>query len=111
MVFGTAINTATVGASQADAGVASAMVNTSQQIGGSVGTALLNTIAASATTAFIATHGVTRANVLLASVHGDVTAFKVVVGVLLGAAVVCGIVFPGGRPARAENREMAAVAA
>jgi EmrB/QacA subfamily drug resistance transporter len=110
-VFGTAINTATVGASQADAGVASAMVNTSQQIGGAVGTALLNTIAASATTTFLAIHGVTRANVLLASVHGDVTAFKVVVGVLLGAAVVCGIVFPGGRPAPAENRELAAVAA
>ncbi len=36
-----------------DAGVASAVLNTSQQIGGSIGVAFLNTIAASATTAFI----------------------------------------------------------
>jgi EmrB/QacA subfamily drug resistance transporter len=36
-----------------DAGVASAVLNTSQQIGGSIGIAFLNTIAASATTAFI----------------------------------------------------------
>ncbi|MDT0309331.1 MFS transporter [Streptomyces sp. DSM 44917] len=36
-----------------DAGVASAMVNVSQQVGGAIGTALLNTIAASATTAYI----------------------------------------------------------
>jgi MFS family permease len=37
-----------------DAGVASAVLNTSQQIGGSIGVAFLNTIAASATTAFVA---------------------------------------------------------
>ena len=36
-----------------DAGVASAVLNTSQQIGGSIGVAFLNTVAASATTAYI----------------------------------------------------------
>ncbi len=36
-----------------DAGVASAVLNTSQQIGGSIGIAFLNTVAASATTAYI----------------------------------------------------------
>jgi hypothetical protein len=39
---------ATAGVAPHDAGVASAMVNTMQQIGGSIGTALLNTLAASA---------------------------------------------------------------
>jgi EmrB/QacA subfamily drug resistance transporter len=39
-----------------DAGVASAVLNTSQQIGGSIGVAFLNTIAASATTAYIVTN-------------------------------------------------------
>lgn len=108
MVFGSAINTATANASQADAGVASAMVNTGQQIGGSVGTALLNTIAASATTTYLATHQPTREHMLQAAVHGDVTAFAVVVGIFLGAAVVCGIVYPGGRPAaRAGAPELA----
>lgn len=107
MVFGTAINTATAQASQEDAGVASAMVNTGQQIGGSVGTALLNTIAASATTTYMATRTPTHDHMLQASVHGDVTAFAVVVGIFLGAAVVCGIVYPGGRPARVGGAELA----
>ena len=40
--------TATLGVPARDSGVASAMVNTSQQIGGSIGTALLSTLAASA---------------------------------------------------------------
>src|SRR5580704_5363276 len=47
LVFGCALNTATYGTGAADAGVASALVNTNQQVGGSIGTALLNTIAAS----------------------------------------------------------------
>ena len=40
-----------------DAGVASALVNTTQQIGGSLGTALLNTLAATATASYIVAHG------------------------------------------------------
>jgi hypothetical protein len=48
LVFGCALNTATAGTRREDAGVASAMVNTTQQVGGSIGTALLNAIAASA---------------------------------------------------------------
>jgi EmrB/QacA subfamily drug resistance transporter len=101
-VFGTALNMATTGASQDDAGVASAMVSTGQQLGGSIGTALLNTIAISATTTFLRTHTPpTRLHELQASVHGDVTAFTVVVGIFIFAAVVTGIVFPSGRPAAA----------
>jgi hypothetical protein len=45
--------TALFGAGNHDAGVASAVLNTSQQIGGSIGVAFLNTIAASATTAYV----------------------------------------------------------
>src|SRR5580658_1935972 len=56
VVFGCAMNTATYGADRADAGVASAMVNTNQQVGGSIGTALLNTIAASALTSYALAH-------------------------------------------------------
>jgi len=50
------MQTATLGVDRQFAGVASAMVNTSQQIGGSIGTALLNTIAATAATDYIADH-------------------------------------------------------
>lgn len=42
-----------------DAGVASAVLNTSQQIGGSIGIAFLNTIATSATAAFVAANAAT----------------------------------------------------
>ena len=54
--FMPAMSLATHGVEPRDAGVASAMVNTSQQVGGAIGTALLNTIAACATTAYIADH-------------------------------------------------------
>ncbi|RFA12450.1 MFS transporter [Subtercola boreus] len=50
------IQTATLGVDRRFAGVASAMVNTSQQVGGSIGTALLNTLAASAATGYVASH-------------------------------------------------------
>ena len=62
-IFMSTTNVALVGISAADAGVASAMVNTAQQIGGSLGTALLSTIAASSTVTFFAdrTQGVAPA--------------------------------------------------
>ena len=48
------MQTATLGVDRQFAGVASAMVNTSQQVGGSIGTALLNTLAATAAAGYIA---------------------------------------------------------
>ncbi|MEP6560684.1 MAG: MFS transporter, partial [Nakamurella sp.] len=51
-IFMSTTNLALVGVDHDDAGVASAVVNTTQQIGGSIGTALLNTIAATTTAAF-----------------------------------------------------------
>lgn len=53
-IFMSTTNLALVGVSNDDAGVASAVVNTVQQVGGSVGTALLNTIAATATATYLA---------------------------------------------------------
>ncbi|MFE1955987.1 MULTISPECIES: MFS transporter [Streptomyces] len=54
LVFATAMNLATAGVAAHDAGVASAMVNTSQQVGGSIGTALLNSLATSAAANYMA---------------------------------------------------------
>jgi EmrB/QacA subfamily drug resistance transporter len=51
-VFIPAASTSLVGVASHDAGVASAVLNTSQQIGGSLGTALLNTLFAGAVTAY-----------------------------------------------------------
>ena len=58
-VFAPAFSTATLGVKSSDAGIASAMVNTSQQVGGSVGTALLSTIFASAAASFASAHAKT----------------------------------------------------
>jgi hypothetical protein len=77
LVFACAINTATYGAAREDAGVASAMVNTNQQVGGSIGTALLNTIAASAFSSYLVTHGPSPAAQAGAAVHSYIVAFWV----------------------------------
>lgn len=55
-VFIPAASTSLIGVGHHDAGVASAVLNTSQQIGGSLGTALLNTVFAAAVTSYLADH-------------------------------------------------------
>ena len=55
-IFAPAFSTATLGVEGSEAGIASAMVNTSQQVGGSVGTSLLSTIFASAAASYAASH-------------------------------------------------------
>ncbi len=79
-------STALTGVAPHDAGVASATVNTTQQIGGSLGTALLNTIAASATTAFVLANGVQ--SVAQAQVVGYTSAFKWAAVIMLVALIV-----------------------
>ncbi|WP_375431867.1 DHA2 family efflux MFS transporter permease subunit [uncultured Friedmanniella sp.] len=70
------MQTATLGVERQFAGVASAMVNTSQQVGGSIGTALLNTLAASATMTYLAEHRPTTPAVAAeAAVHSYAVAY------------------------------------
>src|SRR6516164_1492973 len=96
VVFGCALNTATYGTGAADAGVASALVNTNQQVGGSIGTALLNTLAASALTSYVLTHGHSPLVLAQAAVHSYVVGFWVSAAILAGSAVVCALVLPSG---------------
>jgi len=70
-----------------DAGVASAVLNTSQQIGGSVGVAFLNTIAASATAAYIIANQL-QAPTPDALVAGFHRGFIWAAGILLFAGVI-----------------------
>jgi EmrB/QacA subfamily drug resistance transporter len=79
-------STALVGVKEHDAGVASALVNTMQQVGGSLGTALLNTIAATAAATYIAAHG--PASVSAGTVHGYTVGFKWGMAALILAAVL-----------------------
>ncbi|MCM3263630.1 MULTISPECIES: MFS transporter [Streptomyces] len=103
LTFMPVFSTATHGIRPQDAGVASAMVNTSQQVGGSLGTALLNTIAASATTTYVGSHLTDpsrRTQVLREGiVHGYTQAIWWGVAAMLLAAVVSGVLIVA-RPAR-----------
>jgi EmrB/QacA subfamily drug resistance transporter len=74
-VFAPAFSTATLGVDRHEAGIASAMVNTSQQVGGSVGTALLSTLFASAAASYASSHAHVRGISSIALVHGYTTAF------------------------------------
>ncbi|MFD7508318.1 MFS transporter [Streptomyces sp. NPDC059853] len=101
-----AMQLATGGVQPADAGIASAMVNTSQQVGGAVGTALLNTIAASATTSYIAARTQLgmgdQAQGLLAlegQVHGFTRGIWWAFGILLLSAAIAGVLINGKGPA------------
>jgi EmrB/QacA subfamily drug resistance transporter len=97
LIFAPAINTATDGSPPQDAGVASAMVNTMQQVSGSVGTALLSTIVGTVTTRYVSAHiaattsPARRAAVTVAGqVHGYHTIFVISALIFLGGAVLCG---------------------
>jgi EmrB/QacA subfamily drug resistance transporter len=82
-----------------DSGVASGMVNTSQQIGGSIGTALLSTLAASAATDFVTERGPAPEVLRQAAVQGYTTAFWWAAGIFAIGALVCGsLLRSGARP-------------
>ena len=74
-IFAAAFGTATLGVGRHEAGVASAMVNTSQQVGGSIGTALLSTLFASAVTSYAVGHAGSPHLHADALIHGYTTAF------------------------------------
>jgi EmrB/QacA subfamily drug resistance transporter len=91
LVFAPAMNTATAAVDPGDAGVASATVNTAQQVGGSLGTALLNTVATTATTSFLAGKAASPAIAADAAVHGYTTAFWWAAAIFAAGAVICGL--------------------
>jgi EmrB/QacA subfamily drug resistance transporter len=107
LVFAPAINTATLGVDRADAGVASATVNTAQQVGGSLGTALLNTVATTATTTFLAGKAASPGVVANATVHGYTTAFWWAAAIFAVGAVICGALLRPGRPSLDPAAELA----
>jgi sugar phosphate permease len=98
LVVAPSFATATLGVPARDSGVASAMVNTSQQVGGSIGTALLSTLAVSAATEFVTDRGPAPEVLRQAAVEGYVTAFWWAAGIFVVGALVCGALLrPGTR--------------
>jgi EmrB/QacA subfamily drug resistance transporter len=103
------MNTGTFGVAPQDAGVASATLNTGQQVGGSIGTSLLNTIFAGAVARYLTSH-LSPANVVhghpaaalteMALIHGYTTGFWVAAAIFGAGAVICGTLLRSG-PLRA----------
>ncbi len=92
LVLSSSMNTGTLGVAPADAGVASATVNASQQVGGSIGTALLSTLAASAVSGYLAPGRPGAALLAHATVHGYTTAFAWAAGIFaVGAILAAGL--------------------
>jgi EmrB/QacA subfamily drug resistance transporter len=100
-IFAPAFSTATLGVNNSDAGIASAMVNTSQQVGGSVGTALLSTIFASSAAGFVADHAHTASLATAATIHGYTTAFAWAAALFAVGLLVATVVLPRDGAARA----------
>ncbi|MFJ2651702.1 MFS transporter [Streptomyces sp. NPDC087420] len=110
LTFLPVISTATSGVAQRDSGVTSATVNTAQQVGGSIGTSLLNTIAATSTTTYLTAHlaaaarkgGLTPAErshiVDTGTVHGFTVAIAWAAIILLAAAIIGAVLINAKSP-------------
>ena len=92
----TAFSTGTLGLAPQDAGVGSATLNTAQQVGGSIGTSLLNTLAAGAFTSYLVGRALTPANLRAALVHSYTTAFLWSSLFFVAGAAVAGLVLRRG---------------
>jgi EmrB/QacA subfamily drug resistance transporter len=108
LIFSPAVASATAGVSDVDAGAASALVNTTSQIGGSVGAALLNTIAVSATSK--ALHAVSPTPTIyqsaVATLHGYAVAFWWAAGFFGVGAVIAFGLLESGVPELDPQREL-----
>ncbi|HEY0542449.1 MAG TPA: hypothetical protein VGD53_29090 [Actinoallomurus sp.] len=107
LIFAQTINTATAGLAREDSGVASALVNTMQQVGGSIGTSALSTIALSATTTYLIGHPTSPLAAAIAATHGYTIAFGVSAG-LLGLGFILAIVLLPSRRRLADLRDAGA---
>ena len=104
-------STSLIGVTPADAGVASALVNTTQQTGSSMGAALINTIATGATASYLAVHGKSAAAEVAGSIHGYTTAFAFSAIVLAVAAVSAFALIRAPKAAADEDLELVPVPA
>ncbi|WP_018685294.1 MFS transporter [Actinokineospora enzanensis] len=91
-----AMTSGTSGVHAGDAGVASALVNTAQQVGGSIGTAVLSTIAANAATTYLAGKTPSPDIIAAATIHSYTTTFAWVAAFFAAGAVISGLLLRSG---------------
>jgi EmrB/QacA subfamily drug resistance transporter len=101
LVYAPSFNMATTGVAESDVGVASATIHVAQQIGGSIGTALLNSVATSVATTYVLahmSHGPLAAVQSQAAIHSYTIAFWICAASFALAAVTVAVILR--RPAR-----------
>jgi len=86
MLFPPSFQLAIRGVTHRDAGITSAVVNVATQVGSSVGTAVLNSLAVGATAAYLVSHPSTAPTHGAALVHGYATAIAWAAGLLAAMA-------------------------
>jgi EmrB/QacA subfamily drug resistance transporter len=119
LIFAPAINTATFGVAREDSGVASALVNTMQQVGGSIGTSALSTFALTATASYLAAHHASPLAPAIAATHGYTVAFTISAALFGAGFILAVLLLPSKRrldqlrsaPARAAAAPAAAASA
>jgi EmrB/QacA subfamily drug resistance transporter len=94
MVMAPSMNTATAGVQPQDSGVAAALVSTMQQVGGSIGTAVMSTIAASVTTSYASSHGTVVGFDAAAATHGYTTVFLASALIFAVGGILAAALFP-----------------
>ena len=94
MVMAPSMNTATAGVQPSDSGVAAALVSTMQQVGGSIGTAVMSTIAASVTASYAAEHAPLPGFDAVAATHGYAAVFLGSTLVFAAGAILAAALFP-----------------
>ena len=97
LIFAETINTATAGLAREDSGVASALVNTMQQVSGSIGTSALSTIALGATASYLIAHPGGPQAGAAAATHGYTVAFGVSAGLLALGFILAIVLLPSRR--------------
>jgi EmrB/QacA subfamily drug resistance transporter len=99
MVFPLAISLSTARLDSADNGVGGAAVNTTQQVGGSIGIALLSTLAASAATGYLRTRDATNPTVIAhATLHSYAIAYWIAAAIFTGGALLVAALYPSSKP-------------
>ncbi|WP_043729887.1 MFS transporter [Nocardia asiatica] len=104
----TAFQGATSGVQREDAGVASAMINTSQQVGGSIGTALLSTIAASAATDYLSTRKPDPLTLAQSAIESYTTSFWWATAIFVAGGLLTAVLMPSTTPEPAEGEPVLA---
>ncbi len=99
LIYGAALSAGTNGVAPQEAGIASAMISTGQQLGGAIGIALLNTIAAMAAANWLSSNVQGKpgpAQIGLASIHGDARVFWWCTAIFALGAVVSAVLLRRG---------------